>query len=60
MKILFFVLGCAFLCLVAVSCIRTESEIKPIEIKPIQITLNINVRIEKELDDFFSDIDELE
>ena len=43
----------------ATACIRTESEIKPIEIKPVEITLNINIRIEKALDDFFGDIDAL-
>ncbi|MDD2479361.1 MAG: hypothetical protein PHS31_05680 [Victivallaceae bacterium] len=38
--------------------LRTENTVKvePIEIKPIHIT--INVKVEKELDDFFSDIDE--
>jgi hypothetical protein len=43
----------------ATACIRTESEIKPIEIKPVEITLNINIRIEKALDDFFGDLDNL-
>ncbi|MDD2403787.1 MAG: hypothetical protein PHV75_03610 [Victivallaceae bacterium] len=38
--------------------LKTENTVKvePIEIKPIHIT--INVKVEKELDDFFSDIDE--
>ena len=43
----------------ATACIRTESEIKPIEIKPVHITLDINIRIEKALDDFFGDLDAL-
>ena len=43
----------------ASACIRTESEIKPIEIKPVHITLDINIRIEKALDDFFGDLDAL-
>ena len=43
----------------ATACIRTESEIKPIEIQPVEITLNINIRIEKALDDFFGDLDNL-
>lgn len=47
------------LCIGATACIRTESEIKPIEIKPVEITLNINIRIEKALDDFFGDLDNL-
>lgn len=38
--------------------LRTENTVKvePIEIKPIHIT--INVKVDKELDDFFGDIDE--
>ena len=38
--------------------IKTQSEIKPIEIKPIHITIDINVKVDKALDDFFGDIDE--
>ena len=43
------------------SCIRTQNEVdvKPIEIKPVHITLDINIRIEKALDDFFGDLDAL-
>lgn len=37
--------------------LQTESEIKPIEIKPIHITVDINVKVDKELNDFFSDLD---
>ena len=45
----------------ASSCLRTQNEVdvKPIEIKPVHITLDINIRIEKALDDFFGDIDAL-
>lgn len=45
----------------ASACIHTESEVdvKPIEIKPVHITLDINIRIEKALDDFFGDLDAL-
>ena len=32
-------------------------EVKPIEVKPIHITIDVNVRIDRALDDFFSDID---
>lgn len=34
-------------------CIRTTSEIKP-----IHITMDINLKVDRELDNFFSDIDE--
>jgi hypothetical protein len=37
---------------------RHEVEVKPVEIKPIHITIDVNVRVEQALDDFFEDIDE--
>lgn len=40
--------------------IKTENEIKPIEVKPIHITVDINVKIDRALDDFFGDLDEAE
>jgi len=45
----------------ASACIRTQNEVdvKPIEIKPVHITLDINIRIEKALDDFFGELDAL-
>ena len=30
----------------------------PVEVKPIHITIDVNVKVDKELDDFFSDIDD--
>jgi hypothetical protein len=39
----------------AVSCLRIKSE--PVEVKPIHITLDINVKVDRELDDFFGAID---
>ena len=43
----------------AAGCIKltTENEIKPIEVKPIHITVDINVKIDRALDDFFGDLD---
>ena len=40
-------------------CIKltTENEIKPIEVKPIHITVDINVKIDRALDDFFGELD---
>lgn len=34
-----------------------QVEIRPVEIKPIHITIDINVKVDKALDDFFSDLD---
>ena len=41
----------------AAGCMRvkTESEAKPIEIKPIHITMDVNLKIDKELDNKFQD-----
>ena len=36
-------------------CLNVKTE--PIEVKPIHITIDVNVKIEKALDDFFSDLD---
>ena len=40
-------------------CIRTKStvELKPVEVKPIHITVDVNVRVAKELDNVFGDLD---
>ena len=35
-------------------------EVKPVEVKPIHITIDVNVKIDEALDDFFDDIDEAE
>ncbi len=43
-----------------VSCTRHEVEVKPVEIKPIHITIDVNVKVDRALDDFFSDLDELQ
>ncbi len=37
---------------------QVEVEVAPVEIKPIHITIDVNIRVDKALDDFFSDIDE--
>jgi len=43
------------------ACISTKSEVdvKPIEVKPIHVTVDINIKVQvdKELDDLFGDID---
>ena len=45
------------LSLSAWGCTRHEVEVKPVEIKPIHITIDINVKVDRALDDFFGDID---
>ena len=44
--------------ILASACTRHEVEVKPVEIKPIHITIDVNVKVDRALDDFFSDIDE--
>lgn len=36
---------------------RHEVQMAPVEVKPIHITIDVNVRVQKDLEDFFSDID---
>ncbi len=39
---------------------RHAVEVAPVEIKPIHITIDVNVKVDKALDDFFGDIDAAE
>ena len=45
--------------IISSGCTRHEVEIKPVEIKPIHITIDINVKVDRALDDFFSDLDDV-
>jgi len=36
---------------------RHEVTVAPVEVKPIHITIDVNVKIDRALDDFFGDID---
>ncbi len=50
-------------CLISMAvwgCTQHEVEIKPVEIKPIHITIDVNVKVDRELDDFFGEIDKLQ
>jgi hypothetical protein len=46
------------LTIVASACARLDTtsqvDVKPIEVKPIHITVDVNVRIDRELDNFFA------
>ncbi len=37
------------------ACINVKTA--PIEVKPIHITVDVNIRVEKALEDFFGDLD---
>ncbi len=40
------------------ACTKHEVEVKPVEVKPIHITIDINVKVDRALDDFFGDLDD--
>ena len=40
------------------ACTRHEVQVAPVEVKPIHITVDVNVRVDRALDDFFGDLDE--
>lgn len=55
------ILGLLWSGLLAMSaCTRHEVEVKPVEIKPIHITIDINVKVDRALDDFFGDLDKVQ
>lgn len=53
------ILGAILLCIHACGT-RHEVDVAPIEVKPIHITIDVNVKVDKALDDFFDDIDKVE
>ena len=55
-----FWLPAAIFCLAAAGCTQHKVEVAPVEIKPIHITIDVNVKVDKALDDFFSDVDKAE
>ena len=57
-KTFFLLAGIIFL--VALGCTQHKVEVAPVEIKPIHITIDVNVKVDKALDDFFSDVDNAE
>ena len=41
-------------------CTKHKVTVDPVEIKPIHITIDVNVKVDRALEDFFGDIDEAE
>ena len=39
---------------------EVDVAVAPVEVKPIHITIDVNVRVDRALDDFFGDIDRAE
>lgn len=36
---------------------KSEVELKPIKVEPIHITIDVNIRVDRALDNFFGDLD---
>ena len=58
MRVLFMVLTVTLL--LSACSTRHEVQMAPVEVKPIHITIDVNVRVQKDLEDFFGDIDNAE
>lgn len=49
-----FAMSCALSCALPIAgCVSHNVKSEPIEIKPIHITMDINLKVQRELDDFF-------
>jgi len=46
--------------LAAAGCTQHKVEVAPVEVKPIHITIDVNVKVDRALDNFFGDIDAAE
>ena len=55
-----FILAATLLFLVSYGCTQHKVEVAPVEVKPIHITIDVNVKVDRALDDFFSDVDSAE
>ena len=50
-------IAAVFILSVAAGCTRHKVEVAPVEVKPIHITIDVNVKVDRALDDYFGDID---
>ena len=53
-------IGIGFVSMVTACATQHEVAVAPVEVKPIHITIDVNIRVEKALDHFFGDLDKLE
>ncbi len=37
---------------------KHEVQVAPVEVKPIHITIDVNIKVDRALEDFFGDLDE--
>lgn len=53
------ILLCCLVCILAAGCTRHRIDTKSeVEVKPMHITIDVNIKVDKALDDFFGDLDE--
>ncbi len=48
------------LLLILSACTSHKVEVAPVEVKPIHITIDVNVKIDREIEDYFGDLFEQE
>ena len=49
---------CGGLLILGISaCTQHKVEVAPVEVKPIHITIDVNVKVDKALEDYFHDVD---
>jgi hypothetical protein len=58
-KHILILLGALFI-LTQAGCTQHKVEVAPVKIEPIHITIDVNVKVDRALDDFFGDIDAAE
>ena len=54
------ILPAMFIFMISYGCTQHKVEVAPVEIKPIHITIDVNVKVDKALDNFFGDVDSAE
>ena len=55
-----YILPATLFFLVSFGCTQHKVEVAPVEVKPIHITIDVNVKVDRALDDYFGDIDAAE
>jgi Skp family chaperone for outer membrane proteins len=55
-----YILTAALIFLISYGCTQHKVEVAPVEVKPIHITIDVNIKVDQALDDFFSDVDSAE
>lgn len=57
---IFVILGAVLFITAFAGCTEHKVEVAPVEVKPIHITIDVNVKVDKALDNFFDDLDSQE